>query len=183
MSLSKPMSGEDELGMIHVYTGDGKGKTTASIGLGLRATGHGYRVLMIQFMKGQINYGELEAVKNLPNFDIVQFGRADFVDKKNPAEIDVKLARDGLEFTRKAMNERKYDVLILDEINVAVEWNLIGVKDVCDLLESKPDHMEIILTGRHAPQSFIDIADTVTEMKEVKHPFTKGVLARKGIEH
>ncbi len=177
------MSDEDELGMIHVYTGDGKGKTTASLGLGLRSAGHGYRVLMIQFMKGQINYGELEAVKNLPNFEIVQFGRAEFVDKDNPADVDVKLARDGLEHARKAMRERKYDVLILDEINVAVEWNLISVKEVLDLLETKPDHMEMVLTGRHAPQSFIDLADTVTEMKEVKHPFTKGVLARKGIEH
>jgi cob(I)alamin adenosyltransferase len=177
------MSEEDEFGMIHVYTGNGKGKTTASLGLGLRAAGHGYRVLMIQFMKGQINYGELEAIKSLENFDIVQFGRPDFVDKENPDEKDIELARDGLEHARMMIQEKKYDLLILDEINVTVEWNLLEAGAVLDVLESKPDDMEIVLTGRYAPQEFIDLADIVTEMKEIKHPYNKGVLARKGIGH
>ena len=105
------MSGEKELGMVHVYTGDGKGKTTAALGLGMRAAGHGYKVLMIQFMKGQINYGELEAAASLTNFEIVQYGRPDFVDKENPAEIDIKLARDGLEHAKKAIEEKVKDAI------------------------------------------------------------------------
>lgn len=169
--------------MIHLYTGNGKGKTTAALGLGLRAAGHGYSVLMIQFMKGQVNYGELEAVESLANFEIVQYGRPDFVDKDNPAEIDIKLARDGLEHAGKVIRDGGCDLLILDEINVAVEWKLVSVEDVLQLLESKPADMEVVLTGRYAPQSFVDLADTVTEMKEIKHPYQKGVLARKGIEH
>jgi len=169
--------------MIHVYTGNGKGKTTAALGLGLRAAGHGYRVLMIQFMKGQIDYGELLAVKDLDNFDIVQYGRPDFVDKDDPDEIDIKLAGDGLEHAASVIKDGGCDVLILDEINVAIEWKLVTVEEVLVLLTSKPGNMEIVLTGRYAPQSFIDVADTVTEMKEIKHPYQKGVLARKGIEH
>jgi len=171
------------LGMVHVYTGDGKGKTTASLGLGLRASGHGYRVLMVQFMKGQIKYGELEGVKNLENFEIVQFGRPDFVDKDDPAEIDIKLAKEGLEFAGEAVMSGNYDLMILDEINVAVEWNLLSVEEVTNLIKTKPENLELVLTGRYCPREFIDLADTVTEMKEIKHPYQKGVLARKGIEH
>ena len=176
-------SKEGELGMVHVYTGDGKGKTTASLGLGLRAAGHGYRVLMIQFMKGQIKYGELEAVKALPNFDIVQFGRPDFVDKENPAEIDIKLAQEGIEHAKTIMASGRCDLLILDEINVAVEWKLVSVDDVIKLIDSKPERMELVLTGRYAPPEFIERAHTVTEMREVKHPYQEGVLARKGVEY
>jgi cob(I)alamin adenosyltransferase len=177
------MTGEKELGLIHVYTGNGKGKTTAALGLGLRAAGHGYRVLMIQFMKGQIDYGELMAVKGLDNFDIVQYGRPDFVDKDDPEEIDIKLAKDGMEHAASVIRDGGCDLLILDEINVAIEWKLVTVEDVLGLLTSKPESMEVVLTGRYSPQSFIDVADTVTEMKEVKHPYQKGILARKGIEH
>ncbi|MFO7619147.1 MAG: cob(I)yrinic acid a,c-diamide adenosyltransferase [Thermoplasmata archaeon] len=177
------MASEIGLGMVHVYTGDGKGKTTASLGLGLRAAGHGFQVLMIQFMKGDVKYGELEAVKNIPNFDIRQFGRPDFVDKKNPAEIDIKLARDGLEHARKVVDEGKVDLLILDEINVAVEWGLVSKEDVIALVRSRPEKMEIVLTGRYAPCEFIELAETVTEMTEVKHPYMKGIMARKGVEY
>ena len=169
--------------MVHVYTGNGKGKTTASLGLGLRAAGHGFRVLMIQFMKGDVKYGELEAVKSIPNFDILQFGRPDFVDKNNPAEIDIKLARDGLEHARKVVGEGKVDLLILDEINVAVEWKLVAKEDVIKLVNSRPENMEIVLSGRYAPPEFMELADTVTEMTEVKHPYMKGVMARKGVEY
>jgi cob(I)alamin adenosyltransferase len=177
------MESQDELGMVHVYTGDGKGKTTASLGLGLRASGHGYCVLMVQFMKGQINYGELDGVKPLDNFEIIQFGRPDFVSKEDPAEIDIKLAREGLEYAGEAVKSGKYDLLILDEINVAVEWNLLSVEDVANLIKTKPEKLELVLTGRYCPQEFIDLADTVTEMKEIKHPYQKNVLARKGIEY
>jgi cob(I)alamin adenosyltransferase len=177
------MASESELGMVHVYTGNGKGKTTASIGLGMRASGHGYRVLMIQFMKGDIKYGELESVKSVPNFDIIQYGRPDFVDKDNPAEIDIKLARDGLEHARRVVREGSVDLLILDEINVAVEWKLVPKEDVIELVRSKPGKMEIVLSGRYAPPEFIELADTVTEMSEIKHPYMKGVMARKGVEY
>lgn len=177
------MGSDDGLGMVHVYTGDGKGKTTAALGLGLRAAGHGYRVLMIQFMKGQINYGELMAVEGIENFDIVQFGRPDFVDKENPAKEDIRLAQGGLAFAREAMTYKKCDLLILDEINVAVEWGLVTADEVLKLMGSKPADMELVLTGRYAPEEFLERADVVTEMKELKHPFQKGKLARKGIEH
>jgi cob(I)alamin adenosyltransferase len=181
--LSNLMTSENGLGMVHVYTGNGKGKTTASLGLGMRAAGHGYKVLMIQFMKGDIKYGELEAAKKIPNFEILQFGRPDFVDKKNPAQIDIDLARKGLEHARKVVKEGKIDLLILDEVNVAVEWGLVSCEDVLKVVKSRPKKMEIVLTGRYAPKEFIEIADTVTEMKEIKHPFQKDILARKGVEY
>ncbi len=175
---------EDErgLGLVQVITGDGKGKTTSAMGLAFRAVGHGYKVIMVQFMKGQINYGELETAKKLDGFDIVQFGRPDFVDKKDPAEVDIKLAREGLEYARKLVEEDACDILILDEINVAVDWKLIELDDVLDLISSKPDSMELVLTGRYAHEKFIEIADHVSEVKEIKHPFQKGMMARKGIE-
>ncbi|MDD4307572.1 MAG: cob(I)yrinic acid a,c-diamide adenosyltransferase [Thermoplasmata archaeon] len=177
------MASETGLGMVHVYTGNGKGKTTASLGLGMRAAGHGFRVLMIQFMKGDIKYGELEAAKHLPNFKILQYGRPDFVDKNNPAQIDIDLAGKGLERARKAVQDGEADLLILDEINVAAEWKLVSVSDVMNIVRARPETMEIVLTGRYAPAEFIEIADTVTEMTEIKHPFRNGVLARKGVEY
>ena len=168
--------------MIHVYTGDGKGKTTSSIGLGVRAAGHGFKVYMIQFMKGQINYGELETTKLIPNFEIRQFGRPDFVDKNNPAEIDVQLAKEGLAHAKEIVAAGEVDMLILDEVNVAVEWGLFSYREILKLIKDKPENMELVLTGRHAPREFIELADTVTEMKEIKHPYMEGIVARKGIE-
>ena len=170
------------LGMIHVYTGDGKGKTTSSLGLGLRAAGHGFKVYMIQFMKGQINYGELESTKLIPNFEIRQFGRPDFVDKNNPEEIDIQLAKEGLAHAKKIISAGDIDMLILDEVNVAVEWGLFSYREIIDIIKNKPKNMELVLTGRHAPREFIELADTVTEMKEIKHPYMEGITARKGIE-
>ena len=171
------------LGMIHVYTGDGKGKTTSSIGLGVRAAGHGFKVYMIQFMKGQINYGELETVKLIPNFEIRQFGRPDFVDKNNPEEIDIQLAKEGLAHAKEIIAAGDIDMLILDEVNVAVEWGLFSYREIIELIKNKPKNMELVLTGRHAPREFIELADTVTEMKEIKHPYMEGIIARKGIEY
>lgn len=177
------MDSEVGLGMIHVYTGDGKGKTTSSIGLGIRAAGHGFKVYMIQFMKGKINYGELETVKLIPNFEIRQFGRPDFVDKNNPEEIDTQLAKEGLEHAKKIVSAGEVDMLILDEVNVAVEWGLFSYREIIDIIKNKPEKMELVLTGRHAPREFIELADTVTEMKEIKHPYMEGIIARKGIEY
>ncbi len=173
---------EEGLGLVQVYTGDGKGKTTAALGLGLRAAGHGYRVLMVQFMKGKINYGELEGVKNISGFDIVQFGRPDFVDKQNPDPIDIKLAQDGLAHARSVIENRGCDILILDELNVAVDFGLVSIDDVLALVDSKPDDMELIITGRYAHERLLDRADLVSEVHEGKHPFSKGKMARKGIE-
>jgi cob(I)alamin adenosyltransferase len=169
-------------GLVQVYTGDGKGKTSAALGLGLRAAGHGFEVYMIQFMKGQINYGELQAVKHIPNFTIRQFGRPDFVDKSNPDPEDVKLAQDALDHARSIIEKKDIDFLILDEVNVAIDFGLITAKAVIALIQSRPPHMELILTGRNAPPSIIETADLVSEVKEVKHPYRKGVAARKGVE-
>lgn len=177
------MTSDKGLGMVHVYTGNGKGKTTAALGLGLRASGHGFRVLMIQFMKGDIKYGELEAVGNLPNFEIVQYGRPDFVDKNNPAQIDIDLARKGLEHAGKAAADESIDLLILDEIIVAVEWKLVTAEEVLDVVRSRHENMEVVLTGRYAPRDLIELAETVTEMRELKHPYMSGIMARKGVEY
>jgi cob(I)alamin adenosyltransferase len=169
-------------GLVQLYTGNGKGKTSAALGLGLRAAGHGFVVYMIQFMKGQINYGELEAVKHLPNFTIRQFGRPDFVDKASPDPKDIKFAKEALTHAKTIIEEGKVDFLILDEVNVALDFGLISVDEVIELIKSRPSTMELILTGRYAPQALIEVADLVSEVKEVKHPYQKGVAARKGVE-
>jgi cob(I)alamin adenosyltransferase len=170
------------LGMLHVYTGDGKGKTTAALGLAMRAAGHGRRVIVIQFMKGQINYGELESAKRIPGMEIRQFGRASFVSKEKPDPVDVKMAQDGLEFARKVFSERKHDIVILDELNVAIEWKLVPLADALGMLRNRPKDVEVIVTGRYAPKEIIEMADLVTEMKEIKHPFQKGTLGRESVE-
>lgn len=170
------------LGCLHVYTGDGKGKTTAALGLGMRAAGHGLRVMMVQFMKGQINYGELESAKRIPGFEIRQFGRAEFVDRKNPAQVDVGLAKEGLKFAKSVLEEGSADLLILDELNTAIDWGLVPLSEVVDMLCARPEGMEIVVTGRYATREIIQMADLVTEMREVKHPFQKGILGREGVE-
>lgn len=170
-------------GYIHVYTGDGKGKTTAALGLAARAVGHGMKAFVIHFMKGNIEYGELETARRLaPNLQIKQMGRECFVDRKNPDPIDVKMASDALDLAGKAIMEGDFDLVVLDEINVATDFGLVSADDVLDLIRKKPDHVEIVMTGRYAHKEFIEAADLVTEMKCVKHYFDKGVQARVGIE-
>jgi len=171
------------LGLIQVYTGNGKGKTTASLGLALRAAGHGYKTVVIQFMKGKINYGELQAQKMLkPYLKIIQSGGPHFVSKANPSEQDIKMAHEGLETARRILSEGGYDIVILDEFNVAIDFGLITVKEALDLLEQKPQNVELIITGRYAKQEIMDKADLVTEMKEIKHYYYKGIEARNGVE-
>ena len=170
------------MGMVQVYTGDGKGKTTAALGLAMRATGKGYTVYMIQFMKGDINYGELASAEKLEGLTIKQMGRPSFVDRKDPDPVDIQMAQEALEIAKEIMDAGEYDILILDEVNCAVDWGLVEVEKVVDLIKGKPDDLELVLTGRYAPQELIDLADLVTEMKEVKHPFQKGGKARDGIE-
>lgn len=179
-------------GLVQVYTGNGKGKTTSALGAGLRAAGHGLEVLVISFMKAKtairgngedINYGEFRSVDLIPNFSIIPVGRETFVDKLNPDPIDVKMAQDGLLLARQVLKEHRCDVLILDEINVAVEWNLISLDDQLGLITMKPPDVELIMTGRYARQEIIEAADLVTEMREIKHYFsTRETKARRGFE-
>ncbi len=169
--------------MVQVYTGEGKGKTSAAFGLALRALGRGLQVYVVQFIKGGFDYGELHAVRQLANLELTAFGRGKFITEKPPPEEDVKLARDALKLAEAIVAEGEYDVVILDEINVALSLKLIEVDDVVKLVKCKPHHVELVLTGRGAPPEIVEIADLVTEMKEVKHPFAKGVPPRKGIEY
>lgn len=186
-SISKKTSpakvSQSRKGYIQVYTGNGKGKTTAALGLALRAAGHGLRSYIGQFLKGQ-TYGELISLKRLSSLiTIEQFGRKGFIHvTKNPDEEDIKRAKGGLKRCLEAMLSKKYKIIVLDEINVAVDFNLLSEKEVLKFLDQKPEEVEIILTGRYAPTSFIKRADLVTEMKEKKHYYTKGVRARDGIE-
>lgn len=170
-------------GYVQVYTGDGKGKTTAALGLAIRAAGYGHKVYIGQFLKGQ-SYGELLSVKKFSSLiTIEQFGRKGFVHvTKDPDEEDIKRAKKGLKKCLDAMLSQKYRIIVLDEINVAVDFNILTEKEVHEFLDQKPEGVEIILTGRYAPTSFTKRADLVTEMKEKKHYYTKGVTAREGIE-
>jgi len=173
----------DEKGYVQVYTGHGKGKTTAALGLCLRAAGHGMRSHIIQFMKGQIDYGELESVKKFEGLvTLTQGGRDCFVKKECPDPEDIRLARETLELAAGVLKRGEVDILVLDEINVALDFGLVGLDDVLELIRVKPGKMELILTGRNAPDEIIEAADLVTEMREVKHYWKKGVSGRTGIE-
>jgi len=174
----------EKRGMIHVYTGNGKGKTTAALGLAMRATGHGRKAIMIQFMKGDIEYGEIKAAVNLPDFTIEQFGRPSMVDKKNPAAVDVEWARKALQRAKDVIESGEYDIVILDEVNVAVDFNLIPLGAVLDIIEKRAPKTEIVLTGRYAKPELMKIADLVTEMLEIKHYYAyQNIEAREGIEY
>jgi cob(I)alamin adenosyltransferase len=168
-------------GLIHVYTGDGKGKTTAAIGLGIRAVGAGLSVYMIQFMKGR-RYSELDGLSTVPHFTVIQFGRDEFVSKETPAQVDIDLAVQGFAHAREIIQNGTYDVVILDEINVALDYHLLLLQDILSLLKEKPEHVELVLTGRYAHPKVIKQADVVSEILEIKHPYQKGVQCRMGID-
>ena len=170
-------------GLVHLYTGEGEGKTTNALGLALRALGHGYRVVVVQFMKGRKDVGEYKIRKKLGrNYEIYQFGSRKFINLYNPKLEDIKRAQRALEFARKQL-KKKPKLFILDEINLAVAFKLIKLEDVLKLLDQMPKSATAILTGRRAPKELIERADLVTEMKEIKHPMSRGVPARKGIEY
>ena len=169
-------------GLIHVYTGDGKGKTTAALGLALRAAGHGWRTYIGQFMKGQ-EYGELAAAKLLGDcLTIEQYGKPTFVHTDKVTAEDVRLAQEGLARASEAMSNGAYDIVVLDEINVALFFKLLRVEDVLVLIEQKPDEVELVLTGRRVPEEILARADYITVMQESKHPYQQGIMAREGIE-
>lgn len=175
------MAGFDR-GTIQLYTGDGKGKTTAALGLALRAVGHGRRVAVVQFMKGRL-YGELAAAEHLPGLTIEQYGRDEFVDAKRPEPVDRELAERGWRRAEELLEDPSIDMLVLDEINVAVAFGLVDPARVVALMRRKPPRLELVLTGRYAQQEMIDLADTVTEMREIKHHYRSGVAAREGVEY
>jgi len=171
-----------EKGLVQIYTGDGKGKTSAAFGLALRAVGRGLKVYIIQFIKGGFDYGELYIVEKIPNLKLATFGRGRFITEIPPSEEDSKQAREAFELAKNVVKSGEYDVVVLDEVNVALNLKMIGVDEVIDLIKNKPKHVELILTGRYAPVQIIDAADLVTEMREIKHPYAQGVPPRKGIE-
>jgi cob(I)alamin adenosyltransferase len=168
-------------GYVHVYTGDGKGKTSAALGLALRASGHGMRTYIGQFMKGQ-HYGELEALRDHPLITIEQYGDVRCIRREEVTPEHVSQAHRGLERAREAMLSSRYDIVVLDEVSVAIWFGLLTVEEVLAFLDQRPNHVEMILTGRRAPPELIERADLVTEMQEVKHYYQQGVVARKGIE-
>lgn len=170
-------------GLVHVYTGNGKGKTTAALGLALRAVGHGFKVFMLQFMKGSKRYGEvLAAEKYLPGLTLVQTGMETFVDREHPSPEDVAMARHGLSLAKKIVADGLYDLVILDEINVAVDYKLIPLEEVLEMVKNKPPELELVLTGRYAPKEIIELGDIVSNVTMVKEPYSGGVNARRGIE-
>ncbi len=192
----------NELGLIHCYTGDGKGKTTSSIGLVVRALGHHYKIGFIQFLKGISYYGELFFLFNLyPDVIFYHFGKdcpkssmikqgfdkcdlsckICFIDFKNPTDEDLKHVR--LAFEKAKEISYKVDILVLDEINLVLNYNMLPINEFLEFLKNKPKNLEIILTGRDAPKEIIEISDYVTELKMIKHPFYKGISGRRGIEY
>lgn len=170
-------------GLVMVYTGNGKGKTTAALGLAFRCLGHGKKVYMIQFMKGGGEYGEIQAARFFPNFTLVQRGMSSFVRKGTPRREDVELAEKGLELAREILKDGSYELVILDEINVAVSFGLLKESDVLELIDLKPEHVTMVLTGRYAPPGIIERADMVSEVMEVKHHYKQGITSQPGIEY
>lgn len=170
-------------GLIQVYTGTGKGKTTASIGLAVRAAGHGKRVHILHLMKaGKVTTGEDKLLSIIPNITIESVGGSFVYDREKDPEVIKEQLKPALKRITSVILKDQCDVLILDEINVALNLGLMGTADIVDLLKRKPTSMEVVCTGRGAPQELLELADLITELREVKHPFSKGIKARKGIE-
>ncbi len=172
-------------GFVIVYTGDGKGKTTAALGMAFRAIGRGWKVLMVQFMKGTWHYAELDTAKRLaPDLEIVPMGMGFYkiLDDHHTEQEHREAATAALQFARDKMLSGEYDLLILDEVNNAVHTGLLSLDQVMQFLQAKPPDFNIVLTGRGAPPELIERADLVTEMREVKHPYQKGIFAQKGID-
>ena len=174
-----------ESGLTIVYTGKGKGKTTAALGIALRATGYDKKICMIQFIKGSWHYGEMISSKRLePEFEMVAIGKGfvGIIDDKTPKEEHEKIAREAVKISTNKIQSGNYDIVILDEVNYAINLGLVKLEDVLNLIKSKPPGLDLVLTGNHAKDEVIELADLVTEMKEIKHPFQQGKKAKKGID-
>jgi cob(I)alamin adenosyltransferase len=171
-----------ELGLVQVYTGNGKGKTTAALGLAMRALGNDLSVAMVQFMKPDQGSGEYVMSKRLNNFILLPCGLPHLVDPRNITAEDRKAAKDALIKAKEFLYSGRYDIFIIDEINVAMGWDLVDTGDVIQMLNDRPKNTEVILTGRYAPDEIIRFADLVTEMRMIKHPYDRGIGPRKGIE-
>ena len=172
-------------GLTIVYTGKGKGKTTAALGIVLRAVGYEKKVCMIQFIKGSWHYGEMFSSKRLePEFEMVVIGKGfvGIIDDKSPKQEHEKIAKEAIKISLEKIQSDKYDIVILDEINYAINLGLIKEEEVVNLIKSKPPKLDLILTGNYAKEKIIELADLVTEMKEIKHPFQLGIKAKKGID-
>ena len=179
------MPKESRRGLVIVYTGDGKGKTSAALGALVRAVGYNWKVCMIQFIKGSWHYGEMDGVKRLvPNVEFIQAGEGFYkiVDDKLPEVVHKQAAQEGLRLAREKILSNQYDLIILDEINNTVQTELLSVAEVMGLLDLRPKWLHLMLTGRGAPPALIERADLVTEMREIKHPYQKGLMAQKGID-
>jgi cob(I)alamin adenosyltransferase len=175
-----------DTGLIIVYTGNGKGKTTAALGLCVRACGYDLKVAIVQFVKGSWQYGELDGIKRLePNVELIRKGRGfvGIIDDKLPRQEHEEAAEEALTFVEELVQSDQYDIIVLDELNVAVSLGLIEIDGVLKILENKPARLDIVITGRDAHEKLIEKADLVTEMKEIKHPYQKGILAKKGIDY
>lgn len=173
-------------GLVIVYTGKGKGKTTAALGIALRSVGHGLKVIMIQFIKGEWYYGELTSSKRLePQFEMIAAGKGfvGIIDDDHPIEDHQNAAQQAIALAKKKLSDNIYDVMILDEINYAIKLNLLSIQDVLGIIKTKHEKTTLVLTGNYAPKEIIDVADLVTEMKNIKHPFQSGIKAKKGIDY
>ena len=172
-------------GLIIVYTGNGKGKTTAALGLALRAIGYEHKVCMLQFIKGSWHYGEMDSSKKLePNFELIAVGKGfvGILDDNSPREEHEKYAAEAVRICREKIFSEKYDVIILDEVNYAITLGLIDVQEIIKIIKEKPSDLDLVLTGRDVKEEIVELADLVTEMKEIKHPFKSGIKAKKGID-
>ena len=176
-------TGSNRSGMVHVYTGNGKGKTSAAVGLAFRALGWGKRVFLIQFMKKGKDLGEIKAARRFNKFKILQTGRKRRVARDAVCLKDKQLAQEGLGAAQKAIRSKKYDLIILDELNVALDFGLLQVRQVKEILKNRPRAVEIVITGRCAHPEVLEIADLVSEIRELKHYYKKGITARAGIEY
>jgi len=177
---------ETRKGLVIVHTGPGKGKTTAALGLALRAIGQGLRVLMVQFIKGSWHYGELEATRLLgeDRFQILPMGRGFVkVGAEKPDPEDVRMVEEAWTFASQSILSGKYDLVILDEINYAISYRMLDPAQVLETLRQKPEMLHVVLTGRNAHPAIVELADLVTEMREIKHPYQKGIVAQRGIEY
>ena len=170
-------------GMVQVFTGNGKGKTSAALGAIIRALGHGLKVFIVFFMKGKYPYGEFSTLSKLPNVDVASFGLRCLTDRANINPEEIEQAKLAMSAAREAMLSGNYDLVVLDEVNVAANFKLIELDEVVRLIGDKPRNVELILTGRYADAKLIELADLVTEMVKLKHPYDKGVPARQGIEY